>query len=100
MPCTCTCTCRAHAVHTPCTCTHALHACHTKVCARVREHLLGLCTGAAEVDALLAPRIDDTEARCRWWSVLPESSEEVHERVAELLRQAPPAAITRARSTA
>ena len=60
--------------------------------ARVREHLLALCPGSgegsAEVDALLAPKLDDVEVCGRWWSVLPESSEEVHERVAELLRQA------------
>ena len=58
----------------------------------MREHLLALCPGSgegsAEVDAILAPKLDDVEVCGRWWSVLPESSEEVHERVAELLRQA------------
>jgi len=58
-----------------------------EVRARVREHLLALCANAAEADALLAPHLEDDEVRCRWWSVLPESSEELQERVAELLRQ-------------
>lgn len=34
-----------------------------------------------------APKLDDAEVRSRWWSLLPESGEEVGARLAELLRQ-------------
>ena len=39
------------------------------------------------VDALVAPPLDDLEARSRWWSVVPETPEEAAARVDEVLNQ-------------
>ena len=34
-----------------------------------------------------APRLEDAEVQSRWWALLPENSEEVSARLAELFRQ-------------
>ena len=59
-----------------------------EVRARAREFLVPLYDGdEAAVDALVAPPLDDLEARSRWWSVVPETPEEAAARVDEVLNQ-------------
>ena len=55
---------------------------------RVRQQLLPLCGGdAARVEALLATPFDDREVSSRWWSAMPETQDELKERLTELMRQ-------------
>ena len=56
--------------------------------ARVLEGTRALCAGdEARAETLCAPRLDDAEVRSRWWSLLPESADDVSARLAELFRQ-------------